>query len=260
MNDLKDIKKSINDSIDKVINIPKIEVDNFSTQQLKDEVIPLLKDAEKRIYDIEAITDNINGIKNEIINPVNATIKDNAKQSNWLAWIGIISGLTGVFLTLFSFFHQGTILSSETLSEIEKINSSIVKEQIVVKARELIRYNENIKYEQNILLTYKTSVGKERIDEYYDYLNGIGYKNINKISPDSIRYYHNYESNTIPYVYYRIHDVNDDILHGLEQYSQYYSSSRYGNIIALMYYELSTEKYVKWVFEKKPDTELLIVL
>jgi hypothetical protein len=271
MEDLGKIKKSINDSIDKVINIPKIEVDNFSTQQLKDEVIPLLKDAEKRIYDIENINDNINSIRNEIIDPVNATIREKSEQSNWLSWIGIISGLIGIILTLYSFFSQKIMLSDKTLTEIKEINTNLVGEQVELKARELIRFNESAKYEQRILLTNKTREGKDAMEVYYDYLNKIGYKNILKIQSDSIGYYkdykHNtidyhtdYKPNTIPYIYYRIPDVNKDIIRGLEQISEYYYSSKFGNIIGVMRYEQSTDEYIKWIFKKNSNIELLIVL
>ena len=263
MKDLKEIKKSINDSIDKVLNITRIEVDNFSTTKLKDEVIPILKEIEKRIYDIEVITENINGIRNEIITPVNNEIGKNSKKSNFLAMIGIISGLIGLCFTLYLFLFPKTMLSEETLTKIRTINANLVDEQVILKARELIKYNEEPKYEQNILLTYKTQDGEKAMEEYYNYLTGIGYKNVSKISPNSIPYYRDSPArNTIPYIYYRTRDVNNDVINGLEQLSKYYQSLEYGNIIAIMYYEQSTAKYVKWLFNKTIDEniELLIVL
>ena len=262
MENLKEIKKSILDSIDKVFNLPKVEVGDFSTEKLKDEVIPLLKDAERRIYDIEVINDNINGIRNEIINPVNATIKQKSKRSNWLAMIGIISGLIGLILTLYLFLFPKTRLAEETLTEIKRINTNLVDEQVVLKARELIKYNEQPKYEQKILLTYKTKDGRNAMEEYYSNLTEIGYRNISKISHNTILSNSPATLNTIPYVYYRTRDINSDIINGLEQLSKYYHSSRYGNIIAVMYYEQSTDEYVKRVFNEltDEDIELLIVL
>ena len=254
--------------------LPDIKVDGFSTQNLKKEIIPLLKDAEKRIYDIGVINSNINGIRNEIIDPVNASIKEKSKKSNWLAMIGIVSGLIGLILTLHSFLFPKTMLSNETLTKIEKINANLVDEQVVLKARELIKYKKEPKYEQKILLTYKTEDGQNAMEEYYNYLQGIGYKNISKMSPDAISYFNSSANNTIPYIYYRTRDINNDIINGLEKLSKHYHSSRYGNIIALMYYEQSTERYVKWIFNENRyarwrlnenvdmlmDIELLIVL
>jgi hypothetical protein len=104
--DFEKIKSLITDSIDKVSNIPKVEIDGFHTEDLKEKVIPVLKTAEERIHDIEDIYNKIDAVRNEIIKPVNATIKGNQRKSNWLAIIGIISGLMGISFPLYSFFFK----------------------------------------------------------------------------------------------------------------------------------------------------------
>ena len=270
MKELEEIKKSIKDNINTVYTIPPFTYGNYSDTQLKADIIPLLENAMNRICGFEKINASLDEIRYDIINPVNETIQKNQEKSKLLAYLGIFSGLVGVFLTVILFVFQNP---KSILPEIKTTNATLVKEHIEEQVEEHKKSIENLKYEQKILITGSEAA----MEDYYDDLKRIGYNNISKISIDSILCNSNSipskskskknmpsisKRNPIPYIYYKTPKINNDIIRYLEKYSRYNYSASFDDktIIALMPDRNSNEKYVKWAFKNYSDIELLIVL
>lgn len=99
---LEKLKNDIEDSI-KTINIPLITTESFSSAKLKEEIIPILEEGKKRISDVEHIADNIDAVRNEIINPVNEIIKNTSKPNLRFSIFSFIIGIIGIVLTINSY-------------------------------------------------------------------------------------------------------------------------------------------------------------
>jgi len=97
---IRKINRDINNSISKINGLPKIEIDNFSSEDLKTELIPMLEEAKERVRNIDEITNNLLAIRKEILDPVNKTIQKNSKLSNYFSIFGIVIGLIGIFLAV----------------------------------------------------------------------------------------------------------------------------------------------------------------
>jgi hypothetical protein len=104
---LQDLVKNIDDSIAKVQEIPIIQIGDFSSEQLKREIVPLLQSAKDRTTQINDIVERINGIRNEIINPVNEAIGRAARPSVWFGITGVGGTLIGIALTLYAGLQSG---------------------------------------------------------------------------------------------------------------------------------------------------------
>jgi len=114
---IKKINRDINSSISKISGLPKIEIDNFSSEDLKTEVIPMLEEAKERVSNIEEITNNLLAIRKEILDPVNKTIQQNSKLSNYFSIFGIVIGLIGIFLAMESNLDYFFKSVDQTLSQ-----------------------------------------------------------------------------------------------------------------------------------------------
>ncbi|KPA09663.1 hypothetical protein MHK_010133, partial [Candidatus Magnetomorum sp. HK-1] len=71
---LKKMNRDINDSISKISCLPKIEIESFSSEVLKAELIPMLEETKNRVSNIEYITNNMLAIRKELLEPVNETM------------------------------------------------------------------------------------------------------------------------------------------------------------------------------------------
>ncbi len=117
MNNFDHLKDAISNSISKVESIPEIKIESFDTVKLKEEVIPLLEGARTRLADLEYINENLDGIRNEIIEPVFGVINAKSKYSNVLAILGILFGGIGVILTALAIYRSAEVVSHQRVEE-----------------------------------------------------------------------------------------------------------------------------------------------
>ena len=122
---LKKINRDINDSISKISCLPKIEVENFSSQVLKAELIPILEEAKNRVNNIKHITNNLLAIRKEILEPVNDTMQKNSKTSNYFSIIGLLLAMIGIFLSIQSSFDGFFLVDQSPLPSYSKSKSDI---------------------------------------------------------------------------------------------------------------------------------------
>ena len=123
----------IDASIEAVRGIPKISTESFSSDHLKTEVIPILEVCKQRVTNIEGLTQNIDGIRDEIIRPVNRIIKASARINTWLSVFGFLVGIVGIILTISSYLavHQydGLVASyQESMQMVGETNQILGRE------------------------------------------------------------------------------------------------------------------------------------
>lgn len=97
-NRIKEIKKQVK----KITEF--IKEDRILSNELKEEINPILKELDTAINNTEVVQERLQEITDVIINPVGVKIKENSKSNKRLSWIGIFCGITGVFLTWYSIY------------------------------------------------------------------------------------------------------------------------------------------------------------
>lgn len=166
-NNFDDLKNDIDISIKTIENIPTIKTDSFSSSKLKEELIPILEEGKTRISNIEKITNNIDAVRGEIIEPVNKILLSSQRSSTKLSVVSLIFGLIGIFLTIYSFYSVKTeadyvyslrnanqevrALNISLKNNIDEINSLINKERIstsILGDLQSIKMNERSKLEK----------------------------------------------------------------------------------------------------------------
>jgi outer membrane protein OmpA-like peptidoglycan-associated protein len=107
------LRKTIDESIDLVRGIPRVATDNFSTEDLKDEVIPMLERAKyaifkskKRFDQLEKLSREIDTIRDEIIEPVTSTIRKSSNLNSWFSILSLTIGVLGALLAIGSFSKE----------------------------------------------------------------------------------------------------------------------------------------------------------
>jgi len=138
---------SINDAINKISSIPFFKVENVSSDELKDSLIPILDRAKKRVSDIEYINQGLDSVRGEIIEPVNKIIKDSSKPSIAIGKWGLWLGGFGILISAYA------IISGQIIPSIEQPRAPLVK-------------NNNVQTDVNI------SGGSGKIRELKDILQG----------------------------------------------------------------------------------------
>jgi len=109
--ELKQIGENVDNAIKVINELKSIQVDNFSTDELKNNIIPILDDAKKRIIELEEIYSAIDSVQKSIIKPVNRLIKNASKHSNFLGIFGLIIGIIGFLLTIKSYDNNYITIS-----------------------------------------------------------------------------------------------------------------------------------------------------
>ncbi len=128
-NDLQSLKKAIDASVNAVASIPPV-----SSQDVIDQVLPILNEAKKRVEQIETISNEIDAVRNEIIFPVKETIQQTSRINFWFSIFGMAIGAIGLCLTLYSFFKVSSLDSArisknmkEIVANLEATNDSLKK-------------------------------------------------------------------------------------------------------------------------------------
>lgn len=230
MDNLSKLKNAISDSINKVNSMG-----NFNIQELKDEVTPLLEEAKKRLDEIEHINDNINGIRNEIINPVSTVISSNSKKSNWLAISGILMGLIGIFLT---------IISQNSTSSNYKASSSFnnQKEKVIIAFRNIDGNTQKLQKLTIETLTKEFQTEKFTLKSHFK----LDYKNRAEFNP--------------PFIYYRNINFNHSILNIIDKFCSRNDGTKYNYYILRGIERLRSDSEISKIANDNKDVSLIIVL
>lgn len=119
---LRGLNKNIDVSLNAVKNIPDVSFESFSLNKFKENVVPILEEAKIRILDIKAILKNIDAVRDEIIKPVDKSIRKSSKNRTLISMFSICIGILGIILTINSYF-----LSKEDSSITNKLGKSIIR-------------------------------------------------------------------------------------------------------------------------------------
>lgn len=97
---IKKLRNAVSDTIKEIESIPKfkteIEGKSWSSEQLKATIMPLLAQSQNRINDIENVANQIDSVRNEILEPVKKLIEEKDRNSTIFSWIGIVIGIIGI--------------------------------------------------------------------------------------------------------------------------------------------------------------------
>ncbi len=104
------LRQAIDDSIQKVRELPPFSGPTFSTEALKDEVIPILEQAKETIWEskerfkrLDKLNQEIDTVRDEIISPVNDRIESSRRSNSMLGFAGLLVGaLSVVFSFIFA--------------------------------------------------------------------------------------------------------------------------------------------------------------
>ena len=97
--DVEQLEEAIVEAIDKINNIPYFDIKTASSEQLKATLIPILKNARTRVSQLKHLYKSIDGVRNEIIEPVNRIIKETAEPGLRISQWGVRVGWIGIVLT-----------------------------------------------------------------------------------------------------------------------------------------------------------------
>lgn len=95
------LTEAIDDSIQKVNDIPVFTIGEISDQTIKNQLLPTLEQAKQRINDIDEVQQKLNAIRNEIILPVKDEIQGTAKANKILSMYALAIGIVGVFFPFY---------------------------------------------------------------------------------------------------------------------------------------------------------------
>ena len=130
---IKKLRNAVSDTIKEIESIPKfkteIEGKSWSSEQLKDTIVPLLAQSQKRINDIENVANQIDSVRNEILEPVKKLIEDKDRYSKIFSWVGIIIGFIGLSPLIYNYYIS-TKLNEKPPFIAEKGNGGFSNEDI----------------------------------------------------------------------------------------------------------------------------------
>lgn len=120
----------IDKTIEEILKMPGITSDDLGidTNKIKRDLIPQLQKQKERLNDFDRIEDNIAGIRNEIIEPVNQEIRKNSSSSRKLNFFLGTFSIIGAILTIYGLLRPN--LDSSAPLPKETKTQTVSKEKI----------------------------------------------------------------------------------------------------------------------------------
>lgn len=275
METIEQLNQSIDELVERVKQIPLIKGEKFDSEELKQKVLPILNNAKDRLADFDKINENIEGVRNEIINPVVKTIKEKSKSNTVFSIISLLFGIAGIVLTVYTTFAGEYF--NPTNDNPRQVNRNVIQENKV-----LIEYLENRKEDEissqveqrfkNIntslfagKIVIVNSSDPQNSKKALNLKNKLKVKGFKNVSVADKTTFDINERFSIPYIYFRDYNlIFRDIVSCMNR-DEHYSNKKgyydkYGKIIALIDYNKSSSKGVKSMFENDPKIGLVIVI
>lgn len=123
---------TIEESKEKIRNFPQFSTPDISSEDLKDQLLPILEEAKdtlnkskERYQKLERLNQDIDTIRDEIISPVNNKIETTNKKTNRSNfWFGVLGLLIGLVSMIFSFVKS--ISKPETEIILNKYQDEVI--------------------------------------------------------------------------------------------------------------------------------------
>jgi hypothetical protein len=104
------LKSAVDATIEEVESIPTFTTTvgdkSWSSEALKSSIMPHLMRSLERIGDIENVSNQIDSVRNEVINPVKNLIEKNDKKNSVFAWVGIALGVLGLMPIIYNYVED----------------------------------------------------------------------------------------------------------------------------------------------------------
>ncbi len=198
---IKQLLASIDDAINKVDAIEYFATKKISSDQLKQELIPVLQAAKKQVFEIEYINKNLDAVRNQIIDPVNKIIQRSSepslKLSKWGLWIGIVGIVVPLLSVLFGQLipaikgldsqeskpNQSTTLNITGANDLGELETIFYGTADIVASSEVHSQSVEIIFKSESALQVSSKVDKEQIGRIKSELSDL-LKKAKSVGPD----------------------------------------------------------------------------
>jgi len=97
--DIKRLNNSIEELSRMIRGIPYFATEKITSDQLKNELTPILDDVKKNLSELDHISQNLEAVRNQIIDPVRGIIQESSELNKWGFVVGVL-GIVISFITM----------------------------------------------------------------------------------------------------------------------------------------------------------------